>query len=119
MDLHDGVRTDATSTDGWAIVARNTVMDGLVVDWFRSDRAYEAHHWALSASRDGVLVGNGVALHTIPEEHVALADSVYRLLATRNERDREQARRVATHQDDGSRGLLHGKLVPIADRVVA
>jgi len=100
-------------TDGWAIVARQTIMDGLVLDWYRSDRSYEAGHWALSASREGVLVGRDTFLHQIPQEQTALADSVYRLLATRTDQNREQARRVATHCDDGSRGLLHGRLVPI------
>lgn len=94
--------------DGWAIVARQTIIDGLCLDWYR---APTDHSHSLSASRTGVYVSEGVSLHTIPEEHLALADSIHRLLASGSDADRELAKRSATHRDDGSRGMWRGNLV--------
>lgn len=95
--------TEDKIADEFVIVARPTVMSGLCLDWYRSERAYEYGDWFVSASRDGVLVANGTFLHTVPEEALALADSAYRLLRTRNDRDRELARGIATHETVGQK----------------
>lgn len=105
--------------DEWAIVARHTVMDGLVLDWYRTTDAYEyeagMQAWSMSVSRDGVLVGNGVYLHTIPDRHLELARGAHQLLATRRDTDRDLAKAIATHRDDGTgqRPFGRGKLVRI------
>ena len=102
-----------TQPDEWVSVARSTIMSGLCVDWYRTTDRYEhGHPWTVSASREGVLIHDGVHLHTIPAIILELASRAHELLRTGHDADREIARCMASHVDDHSRGIGRGRLQP-------
>ena len=95
------------SVDGWVSVARSTVMDGPVIDWFPSVWAYERDAtYTVSASRDRVLVNAHTFLHTIPQRVLETAHTAHQLLSNRTESGRAAAKAVATHEGDRSGRLF-------------
>lgn len=86
-------------------IAFPTVMDGLVLRWYRTVDAYElGGDEALSASRNGVLVR--CHLHEVPADMMAKAQEAYEIL--RDKGPRELAAAMATHRPKrfGSRALV-------------
>ena len=86
-------------------VAFPTIMDGLVLRWYRDHTAYENGSETLSASRNGVMVR--CYLHDVPTDVLGAATAAYDLLAAGN---RELPAEMATHRTES---FLRRQLVPI------
>jgi hypothetical protein len=94
---------------GPVVVATPTVMDGMVVRWYRSMAAAERHQESVSASRHRVSVHDD-DYQTLPPEWALLATDVHRQLA----RDPgANVDHVVTHRQ----GLIQGQLVPVGVEV--
>lgn len=88
-------------------IAYPTIMDGLVLRWYRSVDAYELNGEAFcSASRAGVLIPG--YLHQVPAEVLAKAEEAYEIL--RDGGPRELAAAMATHRP---KRFMSRELVPI------
>lgn len=92
-------------------VAFPTIMDGLVLRWYRSVDAYELGGEAVaSASRSGVMVSG--YLHEVPAEVLAKAEEAFEIL--RDNGPRELAATMATHRP---KRFLSRELVPMGREV--
>lgn len=91
------------------VVATPTIMDGLVLRWYRNaDVAkYGSDSAVLSVSRGGVMVNGGSYLHDIPVAWMSDAQRAHEMLQ-RGQRD--QARELATHENGK---LFSGEIVEI------
>lgn len=94
------------------ITVTATVMSGTVVRWFRELRDAEHNRPVLSASRDGVLIADGVYLHTLPAEWLAAAAAAYEQL--RRDRGADMSG-LATHR----RAAMFGQLEPVGEETDA
>ncbi len=97
-----GVTTTAETAipphDGRVVTVTPTIMDGLVVRWYRDLDAAQAGGAIASmasASRNGVLVHG--YLHEVPERVLAEARRAHRLLSERRDAD-DEVRAMATHR---------------------
>ncbi|HZB28932.1 MAG TPA: hypothetical protein VE465_02080 [Streptosporangiaceae bacterium] len=94
----------------FVVIGYHTIQDGLVLRWYRDLDAATHHVEALSASRNGVLVGRGVYLHTIPDLVLNLATSAYEALRDGHD---EEVLALCTHRKNS---LLGGRIEPIEDK---
>lgn len=83
-----------------------TVMDGLVLRWYRDETAAQIGDEILSASRNGVLVKGH--LHTVPAEALAKANEAFEIL--RDNGPRQLAAQMATHR---RKSVMSREIVPI------
>jgi hypothetical protein len=79
----------------WVVIETATVMSGSVLRWYRNETAAKWGRTFVSASREGVLVADGVYLDTIPTDVLDEAKAAYRDLAAGR---RERASRFVTHR---------------------
>jgi hypothetical protein len=79
------------------VVATPTIMDGLVLRWYRNaDVAkYGSDSALLSAGRSGVMVNGGSYLHDVPGAWLSDANRAVEML---QHGQRERARELATHE---------------------
>jgi hypothetical protein len=89
------------------VTVTNTVMDGLVVRWYRSESAERRGVEFMSASRNGVMVG--CYLHEVHSDLLAAAKAAYRDLSHGIETD---VRALATHKRNGPFSPLEPVVVP-------
>lgn len=75
------------------VIVTPTIIDGTVVHWYRTVEAVEYRNSeVLSASRNGVLVGSGTYLHTIPKPWLEAAEQAHEDLKAGRDMSR-----LATH----------------------
>lgn len=84
-----------------------TIMDGTVVRWYRSEIAAEMHRVMVSASRNGVQVGEHLTNGEVPVEVMDRANAAHEMLIASSDADLSG---WATHRR-GPR--LGSELVPI------
>lgn len=91
------------------VVATPTIMDGLVLRWYRNAEVakYGSDSALLSAARSGVMVNGGSYLHDIPAAWLADAQRACEML---QHGQRDRARELATHENGK---LFSGEIVEI------
>lgn len=92
------------------VIATQTIMDGLVVRWYPSERAAENGSESMSVSREGIRVYTH--LHEVPDDAMASAKWAHEQLAAG--RVREEVRALATHRH---RYLVGREIEPIPKAV--
>jgi len=90
------------------IVATATVMDGLVLRWYRTTDDWNDRTAAVSASRNGVCI-HTVYLHQVPPGWLEDANRAWQLIASG--RVAQARREMATHEPTR---LIGGELRPAA-----
>jgi hypothetical protein len=90
------------------VTATPTIMDGLVIRWYASERAEDRGSEVMSASRNGVRVYS--FLHEVPAAHMANAVRAYEYLRADRPGCEDFARSLATHRRSG----MFGPLEPVA-----
>lgn len=85
-----------------------TIGDGTVVRWYRSEIAAETHHVMVSASRNGVLVGEHLTNGEVTPGVIERAELAHDLLRRNHDADLSG---WATHRRDR---VFGGNLVPVA-----
>lgn len=94
-------------TDQPVVIATPTVMDGLVLRWFRDEDAAAYGSEVLSASRNGVMIHGDQYLHDLPEQWVSDAKHATEAIRAGHE---AEARALVTHQ----RGYGIRSIVPVS-----
>jgi hypothetical protein len=89
----------------YVVTGVQTMMDGLVLRWYRTVREAEELTAKLSASRNGVMIHGSVYLHDLPDEWLEEAQRAHELLKAAK---RDAAMALATHRP---RSLFGSKLV--------
>jgi len=97
-------------TEPPVVVATPTVMDGLVLRWYRAADDWERSTETISASRNGVSI-HCAYLHQVPDRWLEAAQEAHRLMDAGRY---AQARRLATHEPTP---LFGGELRPVATEV--
>lgn len=101
------IEEKSMTTSGVVCIVTPTIMDGTVVRWYRSEIAAETRREMISASRNGVKIGEHLTNGEVPSVVAALAAQAWAVLRENNGADMSS---WATHR----RGrVLGSSIVPV------